>query len=134
MERKLAQAEAELAKFKASQAEMERKEEAYLTTMEQMKDKVDRTLKTWMESDSIQVDKIQETLDQLPEEYQPAVRKEDFSLIPTELGLKKCLLKDLPSSVESEVEVEPIATIHEEHPKDHPQQYQIVQAYCNTLM
>ena len=42
----------------ARQAEMECKEEAYLTGIELMKKKADRTLKTWMESDSIQMDAI----------------------------------------------------------------------------
>ena len=53
---------------RARQAEMECKEEAYLTCIELMKEKADRTLKTWMESDSIQMDAIQELLNQLQEE------------------------------------------------------------------
>ena len=76
----VAQAETELVHPKSRQAELE---EAYLATIELLKNKADCTLKTWMESDSIRVDEIQELLDMLPEEYQPAIRKEDFSLVPT---------------------------------------------------
>ena len=54
---------------------MEYKEVAHLAAMELVQNKADRTLKTWMESDSIRVDEIQELLDMLPEEYQPAIRK-----------------------------------------------------------
>ena len=64
---------------------MECKEEAHLAAMELVQDKADHTLKTWMESDSIRVDEMQELLDMLPAEYQPAIKKEDFSLILTEL-------------------------------------------------
>ena len=83
---------------------MECKEEAHLAAMEPVQDKADRTLKTWMESDSIRVDEIQELLDLLPEEYQPAIRKEDFSLVPTEPQVKECMLEDLPLPVEAEEE------------------------------
>ena len=48
---------------------MECKEEAHLAAMELMQNKADCTLKTWMESDSIRVDEIQELLDMLPAEY-----------------------------------------------------------------
>ena len=60
-------------------------EKAYLATIELLKNKADRTLKTWIESDSIRVDEMQELLDMPPAEYQPAIKKEDFSLILTEL-------------------------------------------------
>ena len=60
-------------------------EKAYLASIELLKNKADRTLKTWIESDSIRVDEMQELLDMLPAEYQPAIKKEDFSLILTEL-------------------------------------------------
>ena len=78
----VAQAETELFHLKSCQAEME---EAYLVAIELMENKADSTLKTWMKSDSIQVDEMQELLDMLPAEYQPAIKKEDFSLILTEL-------------------------------------------------
>ena len=52
---KVAQAETELVHLKSCQTEME---DAYVTAMELMKNKADRTLKTWMESDSIRVDEI----------------------------------------------------------------------------
>ena len=65
-ESKVAQAEIELVHLKSRQVEME---ESYLVAIELMKNKADRTLKTWMESDSIRDDEIQELLDLLPEEY-----------------------------------------------------------------
>jgi hypothetical protein len=52
-------AEVEFAELRTRQAEMECKEEVYLTTMKQMRDKADRTLKIWIESDSIRVDEMQ---------------------------------------------------------------------------
>ena len=52
---KVAQAETELVHLKSCQTEME---DAYVTAMELMKNKADRTMKTWMESDSIRVDEI----------------------------------------------------------------------------
>ena len=63
-------------------------EEAYLAAIELMENKADSTLKNWMKSDSIRVDEMQELQDMLPGEYQPAIKKEDFSLILTELRLK----------------------------------------------
>ena len=84
---------------------MECKKEAYLATLELMNDKVDHTLKTSME-----LDLIQELLDLLPEEYQPAIRKEDFSLIPSELSLKKCPLEISSSPVETEEILKIVAT------------------------
>ena len=62
-ENKVAQAETELVYLNSRQAEME---EAYLATIELLKNKVDRTLKTWMDSNSIRDDEIQELLDILP--------------------------------------------------------------------
>ena len=58
--------EIKLANLRAHQIKMKCKEEAYLAAMELMKNKADRTMKTWMESDSIRVDEIQELLDILP--------------------------------------------------------------------
>ena len=78
---KLAQAETELAKLIAYQVEMECKEEAYLTAMKLRQNKADRTLKTWIESDSIRVDEMQELLDMPPAEYQPAIKKKDIPFI-----------------------------------------------------
>ena len=74
----VAQAETEIVHLKSCQAKME---EAYLTAIKLMKNKADCTLKTWMKTDSIRVDETQELLDTLPEEYQPAIRK-DLPLIP----------------------------------------------------
>ena len=81
-ENEVAQADTELVHPKSRQAELE---EAYLATIELLKNKADRTLMTWIESDSIRVDEMQELQDMLPGEYQPAIKKEDFSLILTEL-------------------------------------------------
>ena len=58
-EAKLVHAEVEFAELRTRQAEMECKEEVYHTTMKQMRDKADRTLKIWIESDSIQVNEMQ---------------------------------------------------------------------------
>ena len=65
-ENKVAQAETELVHLKSRQAEMEK---AYLASIELLKNKADRTLMTWIESDSIRVDEMQELLDMLPAEY-----------------------------------------------------------------
>ena len=75
----VAQAETELVHLKSCQAKME---EAYLAAIKLMKNKADRTLKTWMESDSIRVDEMQELQDMLPGEYQPAIKKKDIPLLP----------------------------------------------------
>ena len=74
----------------------------YLAIIELIKNKADCTLKTWIEPDSIRVDEMQELLDMLPVEYQPTVRKEDSSLILTELRLEDCPLKSLSPSVDTE--------------------------------
>lgn len=123
---KFAQAETELAKLRAHQVEMECKEEAHLAAMELVQDKAESTLKTWMESDSIQVDEIQELLDMLPEEYQPAIRKVDFSLVPTEPQVKECMLEDLPLPVEAE-EWRTATTADFIPPEDHLEESQMVQ-------
>ena len=78
-ENKVAQAETKLVHLKSRQAEMEK---AYLASIELLKNKAGRTLKTWIESDSIRVDEMQELLDMLPAEYQPATRKKDIPLTP----------------------------------------------------
>ena len=78
-ENKVAQAETKLVHLKSRQAEMEK---AYLASIELLKNKADRTLMTWIESDSIRVDEMQELLDMLPAEYQPATRKKDIPLTP----------------------------------------------------
>ena len=65
-ENEVAQAETELVHPKSRRAELE---EAYLATIELLKNKAERTLKTWIESDSIRVDGMQELLDMPPAEY-----------------------------------------------------------------
>ena len=57
-------------------------EKAYLASIELLKNKADRTLMTWIESDSIRVDEMQELLDMPPAEYQPAIKKKDIPLLP----------------------------------------------------
>ena len=74
----VAQAETELVHLKSCQAKME---EAYLAAIKLMKNKADCTLKTWIESDSIRVDEMQELLDMPPAEYQPAIKKKDIPFI-----------------------------------------------------
>jgi len=111
---------------KVAQVEME---EAYVVAIELMKNKVDHSLKTWMESDSIRVDEIQELLDMLPEEYQPAIRKEDFSLVPTEPQVKECILENLLLPVEAEEEWRTVTTTDEISPKDHPEESQMEQPH-----
>ena len=66
------------------------------------RDLADRTLKTWMEFDSLRVDELQELLDRLPEKHQRAIRKEDFTLIPSKLRPEKCTSGDLLPPVETE--------------------------------
>ena len=101
---------------------MECKEVAHLAVKEVVQNKADCTLKTWMESDSIRVDEIQELLDMLPEEYQPAIRKEDFSLVPTEPQVKECMLENLPPPVEAEEEWRTVTTADLIPPEDHPEE------------
>jgi len=57
-------------------------EEAYLAAIKLMKNKIDCTLRTWIESDSIRDDEMQELLDMPPAEYQPAIKKKDIPLLP----------------------------------------------------
>ena len=66
------------------------------------RDQANRTLKTWMESDSLRVDELQDLLDRLPEKHQRAIRKEDFTLIPSKLRPEKCASGDLLPPVETE--------------------------------
>ena len=75
----VAQAETEIVHLKSCQAKME---EAYLTAIKLMKNKADCTLKTWIESDSVRDDEMQELLDMPPAEYQPAIKKKDVPLLP----------------------------------------------------
>ena len=65
---KLARTETEVAKLRAHQIKMKCNKEAYLAAMELVQNQAHRNLKTWMESDSIQMDAIQELLNQLLEE------------------------------------------------------------------
>ena len=96
---KVAQAETELVHPKSRQAELE---EAYLATIELLKNKADRTLKTWIESDSIRVDEMQELLDMPPVEYQPAIKKKDIPLISVVRRQEDLPLKSLSPSVDTE--------------------------------
>ena len=79
IENEVAQAETELVHLKSCQDKME---EAYLAAIKLMENKDDCTLKTWIESDSVRDDEMQELLDMPPAEYQPAIKKKDIPLLP----------------------------------------------------
>jgi hypothetical protein len=66
---------------------------------------------------------------QLPEESQPAVRKEDFKLIPTELRLHECPHEELPPSIETEEVVEAVAAIDTIFLEDYPEDFKHVLTY-----
>jgi hypothetical protein len=89
----------------------------------------DRTLKTWMEADSIRVDEILELLNQLPEERQPPDRKENFKLMPTELRPGECPLEDMPPAVETEEVLESHAAIDRLYPVGYPEECKGVLKY-----
>ena len=91
---KVAQAKTELDYLKSRQA--------YLAAIELLKNKADHTLKTWIESDSIRVDKMQELLDMPPAEYQPAIMKKDIPLISVVRRQEDLPLKSLSPSVDTE--------------------------------
>ncbi|KAG2583287.1 hypothetical protein PVAP13_6KG137600 [Panicum virgatum] len=97
--------------------------------MELMQNKADCTLKTWMDSDLIRVDEIQELLDMLPEEYQPANRREDFSLVLTEPQEKECILENMLPPVEAEKEWRTVITTGEISPEDHLEESQMEQPH-----
>ena len=97
----------------------------YLAIIELIKNKADCTLKTWIEPDSIRVDEMQELLDMLPVEYQPTVRKEDSSLILTELRLEDYPLKSLSPSVDTEEKPWTNTANDGIYPEDYPGEHQI---------
>jgi hypothetical protein len=94
-----------------------------------LRDKATRTMQTWEISDSIRVDEIHELRNHLPEESQPMVRKEDFKLIPTELGLHLCPHEEMPPAIETEEVVEAIAAIDAIFLEDYPEDYKRVLTY-----
>jgi hypothetical protein len=94
-----------------------------------LRDKAARAMQTWEISDSIRVDEIHELRNQLPEESQPMVRKEDFKLIPTKLHLHLCSHEDMPPAVETEEVVEAIAAIDTIFLEDYPEDYKRVLTY-----
>ena len=93
------------------------------------RDLANRTLKTWMESDSLRVDELQELLDRLPEKHQRAIRKEDFTLIPSKLRPEKCALGDLLPPVETEEVLEAHAAISSMYPPFYPEESKGVLQY-----
>jgi len=93
------------------------------------RDLANRTLKTWMESDSLRVDELQELLDRLPEKHQRAIRKEDFTLIPSKLRPEKCALGDLLPPVETEEVLEAHAAISSLYPPFYPEESKGVLQY-----
>ena len=92
-------------------------------------DLADRTLKTWMESDSLRVDELQKLLDRLPEKHQHAIRKEDFTLIPSKLRPEKCALEDLLPPVETEEVLEAHTIISSLYPPFYPEESKGVLQY-----
>ena len=88
------------------------KEEAYLAAMELVQNQAHCNLKTWIGSDPIRVNEIQEC--------QPITRKEDSSLIQIEPHLKECLLENPPHSVGTEEELRTDTTADEISPEDYP--------------
>jgi chromosome segregation ATPase len=94
-----------------------------------LRDKAARALQTWEISDSIRVDEIHELRNQLPEESQPMVRKEDFKLIPTELRLHLCPHEEMPPAIETEEVVEAVAAIDAIFPEGYPEDYKRVLSY-----
>ena len=92
-------------------------------------DLANRTLKTWMESDSLRVDELQELLDRLPEKHQRAILKEDFTLIPSKLRPEKCTSGDLLSPVETEEVLEAHAAISSPYPPFYPEESKGVLQY-----
>jgi myosin heavy subunit len=110
--------------------ERNKKNIALLTrTAVYLRDKAARALQTWEISDSIRVDEIHELRNQLPEESQPLVRKEDFKLIPTELRLHLCPHEEMPPAIETEEVVEAVAAIDAIFPEDYPEAYKRVLSY-----
>jgi hypothetical protein len=94
-----------------------------------LRDKAAHALQTWEISDSIHIDEIHELRNQLPEESQPMVRKEDFKLIPTELRLHLCPHEEMPPTIETEEVVEAIVAIEAIFPEDYPEDYKCVLTY-----
>ena len=92
-------------------------------------DLANRTLKTWMESDSLRIDELQELLDRLLEKHQCAIRKEDFTLIPSKLQAEKCALGDLLPPVETEEVLEAHAAIGSLYPPFYPEESKGVLQY-----
>ena len=97
-ENEVAQAETELVHLKSCQDKME---EAYLAAIKLMENKDDCTLKTWIESDSVRDDEMQELLDMPPAEYQPAIKKKDIPLISVVRRQEDLPLKSLSPSVDT---------------------------------
>jgi hypothetical protein len=95
-------------------------------------------MQTWEISDLIRVDEIHELRNQLPEEGQPMVRKEDFKLIPTKLHLHLCPHEEMPPAVETEEVVEAVAAIDAIFPEDYPEGLQVhadlQEAACHLLV
>jgi hypothetical protein len=83
----------------------------------------------WEISNSIHVDEIHEQRNQLPEEGQHMVRKEDFKLIPTKLRLHLCPHEEMPPAVKTEEVVEAVAAIDAIFPDDYLEDYKRVLTY-----
>jgi hypothetical protein len=92
-----------------------------------LRDKAARAMQMWEISNSIHVDEIHEQRNQLPEEGQHMVRKEDFKLIPTKLHL--CPHEEMPPAVKTEEVVEAVAAIDAIFPDDYLEDYKRVLTY-----
>jgi len=68
-------------------------------------------------------------LDRLPEKHQHAIRKEDFTLIPSKLRPEKCALGDLLPPVETEEVLEAHAAISSLYPPFYPEESKGVLQY-----
>ena len=95
-------------------------------------DQADRTLKNWMESDSLRVDELQELLDRLTKEHQRTIRQEDYSLIPTELRPEEYTPEKMPPAIEIEEVLEAHASLNRLYPPFYPEESNGVLKYKRT--
>ena len=82
-----------------------------------------------MESNSLRVDELQELLDRLLEEHQRAIRKEDYSLIPTELRPEEYTPEKMPPAIEIEEVLEAHASLNRLYPPFYPEESKGVLKY-----
>jgi len=100
-------------------------EKAYLASIELLKNKADHTLMTWIESDWIRDDEMQELLDMPPAEYQPAIKKKDIPLISVVCRQEDLPLKSLSPSVDTEEKPRTNTANDEIFPENYPGENQM---------